>query len=83
MDIMAMVEQLSGGFLVTVEIFALTLLFSLPLGMLVAFGRMSRCNERNPSDAADHCCLLWTLLYVSIENGNWIPFPSSYHCVCD
>ena len=41
MDIMAMAEQLSEGFLVTVEIFALTLLFSLPLGMLVAFGRMS------------------------------------------
>lgn len=42
MDIMAMTAQLAEGFLVTVQIFVLTLLFSLPLGMLVAFGRMSR-----------------------------------------
>jgi len=37
-----MLSQLAGGFLVTVEIFVLTLLFSMPLGMLVAFGRMSK-----------------------------------------
>lgn len=37
-----MFAQLSEGFVVTVEIFALTLLFSMPLGMLVAFGRMSK-----------------------------------------
>lgn len=43
MNVMAMTAQLAEGFLVTVEIFALTLLFSLPLGMLVAFGRMSKC----------------------------------------
>ena len=43
MDIIAMTAQLAEGFLVTVQIFVLTLLFSLPLGMLVAFGRMSRC----------------------------------------
>lgn len=33
--------QLGEGFIVTVEIFVLTLLFSLPFGMIVAFGRMS------------------------------------------
>ena len=37
-----MLAQLWEGFVVTVEIFALTLLFSMPLGMLVAFGRMSK-----------------------------------------
>ena len=37
-----MFAPLSEGFVVTVEIFALTLLFSMPLGMLVAFGRMSK-----------------------------------------
>ena len=37
-----MFAQLSEGFVVTVEIFALTLLFSMPLGRLVAFGRMSK-----------------------------------------
>lgn len=37
-----MILQMAEGFLVTVEIFVLTLLFSMPLGMLVAFGRMSK-----------------------------------------
>lgn len=37
-----MILQLAEGFLVTVEIFVLTLLFSMPLGMVVAFGRMSK-----------------------------------------
>jgi polar amino acid transport system permease protein len=39
---LSMVVKLLGGFRVTVAIFFLTLLFSLPLGLLVAFGRMSR-----------------------------------------
>ena len=34
--------QLSKGLLVSVEIFVLTLVFSLPLGFIVAFGRMSK-----------------------------------------
>jgi len=34
--------QLLSGMVVSVEIFLLTLLFSLPLGLLVSFGRMSR-----------------------------------------
>ncbi len=34
--------KLSGGMLTSVEIFVLTLLFSLPLGMIVSFGRMSK-----------------------------------------
>lgn len=59
MDIMAMAEQLSEGFLVTVEIFALTLLFSLSLGMLVAFGRMSRCK----------IVKLIAKLYISVMRG--------------
>lgn len=42
MNLMSMLGQLAGGFLVTVEIFVLTLLFSMPLGMIVAFGRMSK-----------------------------------------
>ncbi len=59
MDIMAMITQLADGFLVTVEIFALTLLFSLPLGMLVAFGRMSRCK----------LIKLIAKLYISVMRG--------------
>lgn len=42
MNLWSMILQLSEGFLVTVEIFVLTLLFSMPLGMIVAFGRMSK-----------------------------------------
>lgn len=38
----SMISQLAEGFLVTVEIFALTLIFAMPLGMIVAFGRMSK-----------------------------------------
>ncbi|HHU76264.1 MAG TPA: amino acid ABC transporter permease [Firmicutes bacterium] len=34
--------KLTEGMLISVEIFSLTLLFSLPLGLFVAFGRMSR-----------------------------------------
>ena len=42
MDLMMMLTQLGKGMLVTVEIFFLTLLFSLPLGLVIAFGRMSK-----------------------------------------
>ncbi len=37
-----MLSKLGGGMVTTVVIFGLTLLFSLPLGMIVAFGRMSK-----------------------------------------
>ena len=36
------IGQLATGMLATGEIFVLTLIFSLPLGLVVAFGRMSR-----------------------------------------
>ncbi len=42
MNLLPMISQLAEGFLVTVEIFVLTLVFAMPLGMLVAFGRMSK-----------------------------------------
>ncbi len=41
MAIGLMLWQLAGGMFVSIQIFVVTLLFSLPLGMLVAFGRMS------------------------------------------
>ena len=34
--------ELSGGFLVTIELFVLTLLGALPLGLVIAFGSMSK-----------------------------------------
>lgn len=37
-----MLEQLADGMLKTIGIFFLTLLFSLPLGLVISFGRMSK-----------------------------------------
>ena len=42
METITMLQQLSAGMVVSVEIFILTLLFSLPLGLIVAFGRMAK-----------------------------------------
>lgn len=42
MSVVMMVSQLAGGMFVSVQIFVVTLIFSLPLGMIVAFGRMSK-----------------------------------------
>lgn len=42
MDIVAILIQLLEGVVVTLEIFGFTLVFSIPLGLLVAKGRMSK-----------------------------------------
>ncbi len=42
MELSVLLAKLSEGMLVSFQIFALTLLFSLPLGLIVALGRMSR-----------------------------------------
>ena len=42
MELTVMLKQLSEGMVVSVEIFLLTLLFSLPLGLIISFGRMSK-----------------------------------------
>ena len=42
MSFSVMLQQLAGGMLVSIEIFFVTLLFSLPLGLLICFGRMSK-----------------------------------------
>lgn len=39
--------QLIGGMGTTIQIFLLTLLFSLPLGLIIAFGRMSKTSSCN------------------------------------
>lgn len=51
--------QLMPGFSRSLLIFAMTLLFSLPLGLLVSFGRMSKC------------CVLRSIVkaYISIMRG--------------
>ena len=42
MEIASMLPQLFDGMAVTIQIFAVTLVFSLPLGLLVSFGRMAK-----------------------------------------
>lgn len=42
MKFSVMLSQLSSGMLRSMGIFALTLIFSLPLGLLISFGRMSK-----------------------------------------
>lgn len=56
MDFRIMFLELLSGLWVSVEIFLLTLVFALPLGLLIAFGRMSRsgscaglCRRTSPS----------------------------------
>lgn len=43
MSAFKMFDVMSSGMLESAKIFFLTLIFTLPLGMLVAFGRMSKC----------------------------------------
>ena len=42
MTIQQMIAQLAGGMGTSIQIFIVTLVFSLPLGLVVAFGRMSK-----------------------------------------
>lgn len=59
MDFLTMLLQLGRGMLVTIALFLLTLIFSLPFGLVIAFGRMSRnCILRNVAK-----------IYISIMRG--------------
>lgn len=59
MELGTMISQLGVGMITSIEIFVLTLLFSLPLGLLVAFGRMSKIAP-----------VRWfTKIYISIMRG--------------
>lgn len=59
MSVIEIVRQLIPGMLVSIEIFVLTLVLSLPLGLIIAFGRMSK----NP--------ILCTIVkfYISLMRG--------------
>lgn len=58
-NLTAIFTQLSAGLVITVEIFLLTIVLSLPLGLIVAFGRMSK----NPF-------VRWPVkIYISIMRG--------------
>lgn len=59
MTLEQMIAQLAGGMLVSVQIFVVTLLFSLPLGLVIAFGRMSK----------NGLLQMITKVYISIMRG--------------
>ncbi len=59
MILSTVIEQLLGGMVTSIEIFLLTLLFSLPLGLAIAAGRMS-----------GFAPLRWLMkLYISVMRG--------------
>lgn len=59
MSFIVLIRELCSGMVTSVEIFFMTLLFSLPLGLLVSFGRMSKFTPLR----------LLTKLYISIMRG--------------
>lgn len=59
MELTVMLQQLGEGMIVSVEIFLLTLLFALPLGLILSFGRMSK----NPV-----ICFL-VKMYIAVMRG--------------
>ena len=59
MSFIVLIRELCSGMVTSVEIFFMTLLFSLPLGLLVSFGRMSKFAPLR----------LLTKLYISIMRG--------------
>ena len=59
MEFATMMELLGSGLVFTVQIFVITLVGSLPLGVLVAFGRMSRFKP----------LALITRFYISVMRG--------------
>ena len=59
MSLSVMLQQLASGMVVSVEIFVVTLLFSLPLGLLICFGRMSKIKP-----------IAWLFrIYISVMRG--------------
>ena len=59
MEIIRLVQELGEGMLITAEIFVLTLVFSLPLGLILSFGRMSKIGVLR----------FLTKIYISIMRG--------------
>ena len=59
MDFSVLILNFAEGLLVSIEIFLLTLLFSLPLGLVVAFARMSD----------NKIIIIITRVYISIMRG--------------
>ncbi len=89
MEIGTLIRELGGGMSISAEIFFLTLPFLCPLGLVVAFGRMSKIApvrwisklyvlnyERNTADVAAYGGVFRTLLSVWNANFHRISYDS-------
>lgn len=59
MNVADMLSQMSSGMIETGKIFIFTIIFTLPLGLLIAFGRMSRIK----------IIKYFTMFYISVMRG--------------
>lgn len=96
MTLSQMVAQLAGGMGTSIQIFVVTLVFSLPLGLIVAFGRMTKNGflrnlvkvyisimRGTPPDAAAHGSLFWPLLSFRHPCRKRLPSLGYLYRVCD
>ena len=74
MSFSVMFAQLSAGMLRSIGIFFLTLLFSLPLGMVVAFGRMSKNKALSALTRAFISVMRGTPLMLQLLVVNFAPY---------
>ena len=78
MELSVIIAKLAEGMFVSIQIFIMTLVFSLPLGLVVAFGRMSKNSilrnavkglyfyyARDTADAAADDGIFRAVLFVS------------------
>ena len=85
------VKRLSGGMLASLLIFVLTLVFSMPLGLLVCMVRMSKSvilqwiakiyYAWNAADAAAFGCIFWSVLCIWDISFSQVPFLCSNYRV--
>lgn len=59
MSLQTMVQEMAAGMLISIKIFVCTLVFSLPLGMILCFGRMAKWQPLR----------VLTKLYISVMRG--------------
>lgn len=74
MSFSVILGQMAVGMLKTIGIFALTLIFSMPLGFLVAFGRMSKNKFINAITRAYISVLRGTPLMLQLMVVYFLPF---------
>ena len=96
MSFSVMLSQLAKGMTVTTEIFFVTLIFSLPLGLLVCWGKMSKIKiirwivsaiylhyARNTSYAAADGSIFRTIFYFWNPDFHGLQPDRCIYCFCN